>query len=360
MNTAVFGTIFSTLFFFTLFYKIQNAKYLLFWLVVMWVLSVLRFILLKMFLKRKNNDNMKNWGDTYIYMSFISSSLWGVAWFLGSNENDISSLAIVGMFAMGVSATPFSGYIICKKAILFFFLPIVTLVTLNYLYIGGTFGIIIAISFVIYTIVIISSSFTVNKSMTDAILIKYQLEDEINKRKKVEAKLLRLSIIDDLTGLYNRRYFDESLYSELQSSQRAGLVTSLILIDIDNFKNFNDNYGHINGDHCLAKVSQSIKSTLKRESDLTFRYGGEEIAVLLPNTKLDDAKIIAENIRVNVLNLGIEHKYSSVKDIDILTLSLGVASIKATKDCKNTDLIEIADRYLYKAKRNGKNKVVSS
>ena len=358
-NTAVLGTILSSVAYVYIFSKYIATSMLLEWLAVMIVISVVRYFLNQAFKKRKNNDFIEKWGNAYIYLSFVVSSIWGLAWFTVIGNEDIYGLAIVGMFAMGISATPFSAYVVFMKALLFFFMPLMVLITLNYIYVGGIVGYSFALSFVLYTIAILRSAFIVNNYIVVSILNGYKLEDEIQERKKVEAKLLNLSIVDDLTGLYNRRYLNECLSSELSSSSRTFLPVSFILIDIDNFKNFNDNYGHINGDNCLSKVSQSIKDSLKREQDLCFRFGGEELAVILPNTKLEDASVIAEQIRLNIINLNIEHKYSDVDNIDVLTISIGVASIVSKQKFEYNDFIDNADHALYKAKLSGRNKVVN-
>jgi len=157
-----------------------------------------------------------------------------------------------------------------------------------------------------------------------------------------------LSLTDGLTGLYNHRYFQEQLEVEVKRAQRYDLNLSLIMIDLDHFKEFNDSYGHLEGDSLLRKISQILKSSL-RETDFVARYGGEEFAVILPETNKERASIAAERIRktINEQTVG----EGGVKMIR----SLGVASYPEDA-CLRADLIKKADEALYRAKREGRNR----
>lgn len=178
------------------------------------------------------------------------------------------------------------------------------------------------------------------------------IRQNITDKKTIE----KLSITDSLTGLYNRKHFDEILPKILNDVKRKNELISFIMIDVDLFKNYNDTYGHQSGDNVLINIGKVLKDTLKRSSDYSFRIGGEEfVCVCKPESK-DDIKIIAENLRKNVENLrinhgdNVEHKY--------VTISLGVATLNAM-DIKNyEDLYKIADKLLYEAKNNGRNTIV--
>ena len=170
-------------------------------------------------------------------------------------------------------------------------------------------------------------------------------------------KIKKQAVIDALTGVPNRRNFMETLFKEFNRSIRSQKPLSVIMCDIDNFKIFNDTYGHKEGDKCLKKVAQAVQSTLKRASDFCARYGGEEFIVILPNTEIEGAMYIAEKIRTNVEKLKIPNEKSL--PYKIVTLSLGVASTKgfdSTSENKE-ELIKQADIALYKAKNSGRNQV---
>ncbi|MCP4633548.1 MAG: diguanylate cyclase [candidate division Zixibacteria bacterium] len=175
----------------------------------------------------------------------------------------------------------------------------------------------------------------------------------ITDRKLAEKELERLAMVDELTQLANRRRFDECLRNEWQRLKREGAPLSLIMCDVDYFKQYNDSYGHKSGDDCLIAVAQGISSQIKRPADLTARYGGEEFAVVLPNTPSEGAFHVAENIRKRVHQIRIAHSSS---DIDpSVTLSLGVSTIIPANDSSPDVLIKLADKALYEAKENGRN-----
>jgi diguanylate cyclase (GGDEF)-like protein len=171
--------------------------------------------------------------------------------------------------------------------------------------------------------------------------------------KKHRDKLKLLSDLDGLTGIPNRRRFDEYLKMQWQYAQRSQTFLSLIMIDIDYFKAFNDLYGHGRGDECLKKVAKTLFETVNRPTDMVTRYGGEEFACLLPVTDSDGAAKIAEEMRINVLSLSIPHEHPFPDSR--VTISLGVATIKPTLHSTSAVLLNNADHALYEAKRSNRN-----
>ncbi|MEM7019926.1 MAG: diguanylate cyclase [Pseudomonadota bacterium] len=186
-----------------------------------------------------------------------------------------------------------------------------------------------------------------------------ELEQQVSERTEALTKanevLEKLSNEDGLTQLYNRRYFNNSLQNEWQRLQRRHQPLSLIMLDVDHFKRFNDHYGHQAGDECLQQVAQIIKQNAKRSYDIAARYGGEEFAVILPHTEVHDAIGVAESIRSDVEQLAIPHVGSP--DKDILSISLGVASIVPQGQGDGRKLVAIADAALYVSKENGRDRV---
>jgi two-component system chemotaxis family response regulator WspR len=166
-------------------------------------------------------------------------------------------------------------------------------------------------------------------------------------------ELQRLSSLDGLTGLANRRHFDEELEKEWRRAQRADLPLSLILIDIDHFKLYNDTYGHLAGDECLQQVARALKETIVRPADLIARYGGEEFVVILPETRAEGACVVAENLRKNITALQRAHSASATSEH--VSISLGVAEADFASMTCLEDLIERADKGLYDAKESGRN-----
>lgn len=173
--------------------------------------------------------------------------------------------------------------------------------------------------------------------------------------EKANAELHRLASTDSLTQLANRKRFDEYFTQQWNLMHRLDKEISLILCDIDFFKQFNDTYGHQAGDRCLRVVATAIAKQVHRPSDLVARYGGEEFAIILPNCGSKDAAAIALKICQRIESLEMEHKGSEVSDS--ITLSIGVAGCLPSMGQDYKDLIELADRGLYSAKEGGKNRV---
>ena len=159
---------------------------------------------------------------------------------------------------------------------------------------------------------------------------------------------------DRLTGLGNRRRFDERLDLSWHQAVRLQVPLSLILLDIDHFKLYNDNYGHPAGDACLQQVANALNGCVKRAGDLVTRYGGEEFAVVLFHTPMTDAKTMGETLRAAVAELELKHEFSSYGNV---TISLGGTTIIPDKEGKIGDLVRAADEALYRAKAQGRNRV---
>ncbi len=164
------------------------------------------------------------------------------------------------------------------------------------------------------------------------------------------------SYVDGLTGISNRRYFDVAIDRELRRAQRHERQLSLLLIDIDSFKAYNDRFGHQQGDTCLTSVAQALAGQLKRPADVAARYGGEEFAAILPDTTAEQARAVANAIREHVVSLNIPHAPAAGRPY--VTISVGVASFDKSRLNETATLIEAADKALYAAKRNGRNVVV--
>ena len=167
--------------------------------------------------------------------------------------------------------------------------------------------------------------------------------------------LMRLSFTDSLTGVANRRGFEETLRNEWKRAKQYNSELSLIILDIDHFKAYNDHYGHQAGDDCLVRISQAISSELKRTNDHFSRYGGEEFTIILPATNAIGALQVAEQIRSKVANLRCKHE--GADDEKIVTVSLGVATLDLKENGGMDDLIKNADLALYEAKNNGRNRI---
>ncbi|WP_202423954.1 sensor domain-containing diguanylate cyclase [Duganella lactea] len=176
---------------------------------------------------------------------------------------------------------------------------------------------------------------------------------DITDEKRAQVALEQLATRDGLTGLANRRCFDDTLNAEWQRALRNPQPLSLLMVDVDNFKQYNDAYGHLGGDECLQRIASAVASEM-RTNDLVARYGGEEFAVILPNQSLKGAAIVAERIRCRVEqlrlpNLGCEQH--------VVTVSIGAATALAAPETDPSQLVATADSALYRAKHMGRNRI---
>jgi diguanylate cyclase (GGDEF)-like protein len=188
------------------------------------------------------------------------------------------------------------------------------------------------------------------------------LKTEIDERLRIEKalteanqKLELLASLDGLTGIANRRRFDEYITTEWQRCLRGSFLLSLILIDVDFFHRYNENYGHLAGDDCLKKVATILANVSQRATDLPARYGGEEFVIVLPHTSQMGARTIAEEIQKAIAEQRIPHRKSSISRY--LTTSIGVATTIPDHESGITDFIDLADQALFKAKKLGRDRI---
>lgn len=185
-----------------------------------------------------------------------------------------------------------------------------------------------------------------------------ELENQVEKRTReltiANEKLRRSSFFDGLTDIANRRYLDVFLEREWQQSKRENIPLAFIMLDVDFFKSYNDNYGHLAGDECLKQIANTLKKIMQRPTDLVARYGGEEFAIVLPNTDIQGAEMLGEKVRNAVEKLGIGHQRSPISAV--VTVSLGISAAVVPTETVRT-LIANADEALYQAKQNGRNQV---
>ncbi|MFZ4535548.1 diguanylate cyclase [Propionivibrio sp.] len=192
------------------------------------------------------------------------------------------------------------------------------------------------------------------RAMQRIIQMRQSLLILTRKLDAANLELKRVNSLDGLTGIANRRHFDEVLSREWRRAMRQGDELSILMCDIDFFKLYNDTYGHQSGDECLRKVAQTLASTMDRGGDLLARYGGEEFVAVLPGTTLNGATFVAEQMRQAISQLNISHPGTPLAHV---TASFGVASAVAMPETDPQDIVGAADLALYKAKHGGRNRV---
>lgn len=181
----------------------------------------------------------------------------------------------------------------------------------------------------------------------------------VKQKQELEAmnnQLALLAAFDGLTGLYNRREFDSSLLSEIIKANQNRQQLSLILLDIDHFKSYNDLYGHVHGDECLRRISEVLRRSVKETKEVVARYGGEEFIFILPNVAPDEAHEKAQNLRKNILELNIKHKGNP--EVQVISASFGVLTVTPPIGLSPTEIVNQVDKLLYAAKDAGRNTVV--
>lgn len=186
--------------------------------------------------------------------------------------------------------------------------------------------------------------------------MRTQLLQTTKKLEIANEELERLATLDGLTGIANRRHLDITIAKELARAQRYAQPLTFIIADIDFFKKYNDHYGHIQGDECLKAVASILDSSLRRPSELVARYGGEEFCMLLPNTDIKNAKLVAEKL-VNAVR-SLEFRHEGIDKQAIVTMSFGVMSLVPSRDVTVKELMLQADEKLYRAKENGRDQWV--
>jgi diguanylate cyclase (GGDEF)-like protein len=177
---------------------------------------------------------------------------------------------------------------------------------------------------------------------------------ELHRRTRAEAKLKRIARTDDLTGLPNRRAFREAYGRAWRRAIRVNASLSVLFVDADFFKSFNDQYGHRSGDQVLCAIANVLAANTRRPMDMAVRYGGEEFVVLLPDTDRNGARMVAENIRRTLVGLGITHEGSPYQAV---TVSIGIASARPSRESDGGAFLEAADKALYEAKAAGRNNI---
>jgi diguanylate cyclase (GGDEF)-like protein len=200
-----------------------------------------------------------------------------------------------------------------------------------------------------------------HQQIKERLLTEKKLSDAHIKLQDSNRQLSELASSDGLTGIPNRRHFDSHIESEWQRCLRLQISISLIMFDVDSFKQYNDTYGHPAGDICLQQIASRISQScsIRRPGDLFARYGGEEFVVVLPGALQLGAKAIAWQIHREIAALAIEHHQSIVDGVEQISISLGVATLTPSAELSIKDLIQSADKALYQAKAEGRNQVVA-
>ncbi|HTG00984.1 MAG TPA: diguanylate cyclase [Nitrospirota bacterium] len=326
------------------------------WLIL--VLSVVagRVVLFVEFRKvRQEAFDGELWKNAYLLLALFSGVIWGTSAFLIFPRHDYGRMLFFALVIANMASTTSISHVAFKWGAAAWSVPAMILYAIRYFLEGGETATTIGFLVVLYLVIILYYSNKHHRSLTSSIALKFENLDLLEEVRRTNEVLRQASTIDSLTKLANRYTFDEIIAREWRRAIRDQKPLSLIMLDIDHFKAYNDTYGHQAGDDCLRKVASSIAEAVKRPADLAARYGGEEFVIVLPDTDIQGAEDMAEKLRRDVELLSIPHEQSSNEGI--VTISVGVATALPVRDAASSDLLRRVDLALYDAKHKGRNRV---
>ena len=303
------------------------------------------------------------WFRWFYFYTFLAGMAWCVGGiFIGSHLDQMYQVyVLIVLIGVGAAAIPLLGVV--HRVMLAFQIP----TTIPYLiYIAIIFedrGIFLIFMFALYLIGVTAAIHSMDKNLSKSLELQYEkaqlansLTESNQELQDANEKLETLTLEDSLTGLNNRRYFEMQLEAEWLRQARDNKILTLMVIDIDYFKLYNDTYGHADGDDCLKEVAQVLKSSLHRPSDVISRIGGEEFVVLLPGVDEVGALSVAKEMKKQLNQAVLTHATSPLGDN--VTVSIGIASVVPDKHSTTLSLFKAADKALYSAKAKGRNQVV--
>ena len=326
------------------------------WLLMVLGIAVSRIVLYYR-IKRTREQSFDGayWKNLFLLQTLISGVIWGLSAFLLFPADDHGLIALFVLVIASLSAATTVSHSSLKWGSAAWAGPAMMLYAVRCIKEGGEFEYTIGFLIALYLFTIISYSFKHHRAITASISLRFENLKLVEDLRRANDILLQSSSRDGLTGLANRTRFEEFMDREWRRALRERRPVSLIMLDIDHFKPYNDNYGHQEGDECLKKVAAVIADTIKRPADLVARYGGEEFISVLPDTDMRGALELAEKLRIAVELLHIQHAHSSAANI--VTVSIGVASMVPEPGMDRSSLVKLVDTALYTAKGEGRNRV---
>jgi diguanylate cyclase (GGDEF)-like protein len=315
-----------------------------------------RFLTLRAFRNAAPNTESDHavWVKYFVAGACAAGVVWGLSGILLFHPSSFPHQIVLAFVLGGMVAGAVPLLSSVDRAYWCFAIPVVVPIAIRMMWVGDRIHLIMGLMMTIFGLAMLATSAQVNRLFRDSERLRRELFSSI----EVERALEYLVRLDSLTGIPNRRLFEEELGKEWARAKRDQEPLALITADIDHFKEYNDHYGHPAGDLCLVEVAQAMYHALSRPGDVAARIGGEEFAILLPQTDLDGAISVAEQIRERVLALNLLHEASPVARQ--VTLSFGVSSSDLASGPSPAELIRTSDIALYEAKRCGRNRIVAA
>jgi diguanylate cyclase (GGDEF)-like protein len=329
---------------------------LLIWLGLLVAVTGARFLSLRAFRNaspRSESDHAV-WTKYFLAGACAAGVVWGLSGILLFQPSSFPHQVVLAFVLGGMMAGAVPLLSSVRHAYWCFAIPVMVPISIRMMLVGDRIHLIMGLMMIIFGLAMLATSSQMHRLFGDSEKLRRELFSSI----EVERALEYLVRLDSLTGIPNRRLFEEELAKEWARAKRGHAPLSLIMVDIDHFKEYNDHYGHPAGDLCLVEVAQAMHHALSRPGDVVARIGGEEFAFLLPQTDLSGAIAVAEQIRERVLALNLPHAASPVASQ--VTLSFGVSSSELASISSPAELIRASDIALYEAKRCGRNQIVAA
>ncbi len=360
VQIIAFNVILISLVNFMLWPKLTAHDLLFSWSVIS-ILTIIRYFQAKRVVRHRlweKPSYAKKLIYTFMVLAFIAGSLWAIIFLVYARRLDIVGDFFMLLMLGGIAASTLVPHSSVIRAYLSHTLPMLIPPIIFFAVQFSWENMMVAAVCTLYLMVLITTLYRSNRITSHSICLQIEKDRLISTLSEKNKRINALLQVDELTQIPNRRFLFETLGKELHRAQRENANITLFMIDIDCFKSYNDNYGHVKGDKVLYDMAQILKHTLQRSGDFIARYGGEEFVAILPSSDKKSAAQMAERILQNTTEENIEHKYSTVKPY--LTVSIGCFTIKA-KDVGSADeLITKADNALYEAKRQGRNRYIQS
>ncbi|MBU1625444.1 MAG: diguanylate cyclase [Gammaproteobacteria bacterium] len=344
----------------SVFWDLADHGILLAWLSVHVIVSMVRLGINVQFARQQPDSvrTMQRWANTYVAGTFASGLIWASLCLLYTAAWPAPYQLTLFVIYMGIISASFSTHTPYFIAYIAFYLPPAGFLTYTLLQQQQEGYTALAILSAIYIVVMYFSALKYHRSVTRLLEVHFENERLADQLSSSNQRLSSLVDTDELTGLYNRRSMFNRLGNEWNRHYRSRTMLSLLYIDLDCFKQYNDTYGHEAGDQCLIRISKLLHNHALRSSDMAARFGGEEFALILPETCQQDAERIAASIISDLTLIHLPHSGSTVTDH--VTVSIGIASMIPAEPDNDSELRQTADQMLYQAKHEGRNRFVSA
>ncbi|MFT5692236.1 MAG: diguanylate cyclase (GGDEF)-like protein [Oceanicoccus sp.] len=338
-----------------LFWERLEHLYLYAWSISLLAVGLLRWLSASAFHHYNQKLSLSQWQHFFAATSFLQGLAWCLLCIYASTILDFTGITVIVITLAGLTAGAVASTSSSVYSFLCFSVP--TLLPIGFILIGNQESEIRTVGFLIclFFVLTLRQVITINSLLRESYGSSIELEKSKNRSEQLSNELYKLSTMDALTLVANRRGFDEALDREWLRAKRTSSEITLIMIDVDYFKSFNDSFGHQMGDECLKKIATELTMHARRAGDLVARYGGEEFAIILPNMNEKEGLVIGQNACDGIANLNIRHPSSQTAKV--ITVSVGVYSLTPNQLKDSRQLIRHADHALYKAKANGRNRV---